>query len=53
MDIEVFSNILIALVSKSNTNKCLLEKKIKEPSRDIELASTTEQLDQNIFLIVL
>jgi wobble nucleotide-excising tRNase len=46
MDIEVFSNILIALVSKSNTNKCLLEKKIKEPSRDIELASTTEQLEQ-------
>ncbi len=40
-----FSSSLKTLSSQFNTNKILLDNKIKEPSRSIELTSTTEQLE--------
>ncbi len=45
LDIDKFSSYLKTLVSQINANNGLLEDKIKEPSRSINLTPTKDQLD--------
>lgn len=46
INIDTFSAYLKTLSSQFDANKILLDNKIKEPSRDIELTSTLEQLEK-------
>jgi len=45
LDIEKFSIYIKTLESQLNTNKEILQSKIKEPSRGLELTSTKEQFE--------
>lgn len=51
LDIEKFSIYLKTLMSQLNSNKEILNNKIKEPSRVLELISTKEQFD-NIKVLI-
>lgn len=46
LDLDKFSSLLKTLNSQFVTNKELLNSKLKEPSRSIELISTKEQLEE-------
>ena len=46
LDVEKFSSLLKILSSQSTGNKELLNSKLKEPSRSIELVSTKEQFNE-------
>ncbi len=46
LDVEKFSSLLKTLSSQSTGNKELLNSKLKEPSRSIELVSTKEQFNE-------
>ncbi len=46
LDVEKFSSLLKTLSSQSTGNKELLNSKLKEPSRSIELGSTKEQFNE-------
>jgi wobble nucleotide-excising tRNase len=46
LDLEKFSSLLKTLTGQFTGNKELLNSKLKEPSRSIELVSTKEQLDE-------
>lgn len=44
LDIDKFSSYLKTFISQNSENKIRIENKVKEPSREIELASLDEQL---------